>query len=76
MQNADRLLYSFFDTKNKNCYRIQYAQKLMKEHPQMSITEVAEESGFSSRSAFYRNFKKMTGENPSEWLKELDSSHL
>ena len=52
-----------------NGYRVRYAQKLMKEHPDMSVTEIAEESGFSSRSAFYRNFKEMTGLSPAEWKK-------
>ena len=52
-----------------NGYRIRYAQKLMKEHPDMSVTEIATESGFSSRSAFYRNFKEMTGLSPAEWKK-------
>ena len=50
-----------------NGYRIRYAQKLMKEHPDMSITEIAAESGFSSRSAFYRNFKDITGMSPAQW---------
>ena len=52
-----------------NGYRVRYAQKLMKTHPDMSVTEIAEESGFSSRSAFYRNFKEMTGLSPTEWKK-------
>ncbi|MBO6249422.1 MAG: helix-turn-helix domain-containing protein [Bacteroidales bacterium] len=54
-----------------NGYRVRYAQKLMKDNPQMSVTEIAVESGFSSRSAFYRNFKEMTGLNPAEWKKSL-----
>ena len=52
-----------------NGYRIRYAQKLMKDHPYMSVTEIASESGFSSRSAFYRNFKETTGLSPAEWKK-------
>lgn len=53
-----------------NGYRVRYAQKLMKEHPEMSISEIATESGFSSRSAFYRNFKDVTGLNPADWKKQ------
>ena len=52
-----------------NGYRIRYAQKLMKDHPDMSVTDIATESGFSSRSAFYRNFKDMIGMSPAEWKK-------
>ncbi|MBQ1886503.1 MAG: helix-turn-helix domain-containing protein [Bacteroidales bacterium] len=54
-----------------NSYRIRYAQKLMKEHPEMNITEIAEECGFSSRSAFYRNFKDITGQSPTEWKRTV-----
>ena len=50
-----------------NNYRIEYAQKLMTEHPEMSHTEVAEESGFSSRTSFLRTFKAKTGMSPTEW---------
>ena len=52
-----------------NGYRVRYAQKLMKEHPEMSVTQIATESGFSSRSAFYRNFKEITGQSPADWKK-------
>ncbi len=53
-----------------NGYRVRYAQKLMKEHPEMSVTQIATESGFSSRSAFYRNFKNVTGLNPADWKRQ------
>lgn len=52
-----------------NGYRVRHAQKLMREHPEMSIAEIATESGFSSRSAFYRNFKEITGQSPADWKK-------
>ena len=54
-----------------NGYRVRYAQKLMKDHPDMSVTDIAAESGFSSRSAFYRNFKEMIGMSPAEWKKSV-----
>lgn len=57
-----------------NGYRIRYAQKLMKDHPDMSVTDIATESGFSSRSAFYRNFKDMIGISPAEWKKSALST--
>ncbi|MBR5398416.1 MAG: helix-turn-helix domain-containing protein [Bacteroidales bacterium] len=50
-----------------NNYRIEYAQKLMTDHPEMSHTDVAEESGFSSRTSFLRTFKAKTGMSPTEW---------
>ena len=51
-------------------YRVQYAQKLLREHPDMILDEVAEESGFSSRTTFFRNFKALTGMTPQEWKKK------
>lgn len=48
-------------------YRVQYAQRLMQEHPDMLLEDVASESGFSSYITFYRNFKAVTGKTPQEW---------
>ncbi|MBR6305161.1 MAG: helix-turn-helix transcriptional regulator [Bacteroidales bacterium] len=51
-----------------NSWRIRYARLLMEEKPPLSITEVADRSGFSDRVSFYRSFKKITGMSPSEWM--------
>lgn len=48
-------------------YRIRHAQKLMREHPEMVHEEIAEASGFASRTAFLRTFKAQTGLTPTEW---------
>lgn len=47
--------------------RVEYAQRLMREHPEMVLDDVADESGFSSRTTFYRSFKALTGMTPQEW---------
>lgn len=47
--------------------RVEYAQKLMREHPDMLLDDVADESGFSSRTTFFRSFKSITGMTPQEW---------
>lgn len=52
-------------------YRVRYAQRLMKEHPDMLLEDVASESGFSSYITFYRNFKTVTGMTPQEWKKSI-----
>ena len=57
---------SFIDYVNN--YRIRYAQRLLYEKPDMSLSEISEESGFSSEVTFYRNFKARTGQTPGEWL--------
>ncbi|MBQ7419480.1 MAG: helix-turn-helix domain-containing protein [Prevotella sp.] len=41
-----------------NRRRIRHAQLLMTEKPELSVNEVATQSGFSSLSSFYRNLKK------------------
>ena len=48
-------------------YRVKYAQKLLRENPDMMLDEVADQSGFSSRTTFFRNFKAVTGMTPQEW---------
>ena len=47
-----------------NGQRIDYASKLLEAHPEMSINDVMIKSGFTSTSAFYRNFKKFRGITP------------
>ena len=49
--------------------RVEYSQKLMREHPDMLLDDVADESGFSSRTTFFRSFKALTGMTPQEWKK-------
>lgn len=50
-----------------NGHRVRHAQLLMREHPEIPLADVADESGFSSISTFRRNFKAVTGLNPAEW---------
>ena len=45
----------------------EYAQRLMREHPEMLLADVAEESGFSNEQSFFRTFKARTGLTPQEW---------
>lgn len=51
-------------------YRIDYAKKLLREHPDMLLDEVADESGFSSYTTFFRSFKTATGLSPQEWKRQ------
>lgn len=50
-----------------NRLRVEYAVKLMKESPYLSINAIAEESGFSGRSTFYRSFAKNFGMSPAQY---------
>ena len=47
-----------------NSQRIDYASQLLKANPELSINDVMFKSGFTSTSAFYRNFKKFKGITP------------
>ena len=42
----------------------------MREHPEMVHADVAEASGFASRTAFLRTFKSQTGLTPTEWKRQ------
>ncbi len=55
-------------------YRIEEAQRLMREHPDMKLQDIAEHSGFSSATVFSRTFAKETGKTPTEWLGSVDNT--
>jgi AraC-like DNA-binding protein len=47
-----------------NQLRIDYADRLLEEHPEYAITEIAERSGYTSLSTFYRNYRSIRGRTP------------
>lgn len=51
-----------------NRQRIDHACKLMQQQPQPPVNELARDSGFSSVSSFYRNFKLYKGCSPKDYL--------
>lgn len=48
-------------------YRIEEAKRLMTEHPNMKIQDVADQCGFSSPVVFSRTFMRETGKSPRDW---------
>lgn len=54
-----------------NTYRIQEAQRILKDNPdpKLTVLEVLFEVGFNSKSSFNTQFKKKTGMTPSEYKK-------
>ena len=50
-----------------NAYRIDYAKQLMRQQPDMKISEVFLSSGFANETTFFRIFKAVTGMTPNEW---------
>ena len=49
-------------------YRVRHAQQLLSTQPDMKISAVYEEAGFTSQTTFFRSFKAVTGLSPKEWL--------
>ena len=50
-----------------NEYRMEQAKRLLLERPEMKISSVAIESGFTNDKAMTRYFKEQTGMTPTEW---------
>ena len=50
-----------------NGYRVRYAGRLLKEQPEMHLSDIADAAGFSGESSFFRIFKAVTGKTPGEW---------
>ena len=53
---------SFYNLVNR--YRVEEAMRLMREHPDMKMTEVAYACGFSSPAVFSRTFTRLEGISP------------
>jgi AraC-like DNA-binding protein len=63
-------------TKLRSTKRIEYAQNLLKEKTSKDLTidQIAEISGFSSRSTFFGTFKEFTGMTPTEFMETTNAS--
>lgn len=53
-----------------NRCRVDYAEKLMKSNSGICISDVYIQSGFSSQSAFYRNFKRYKNYSPKSFMQQ------
>ena len=53
-------------------YRIKQGEKLMRKHPEMTIREIADKTGYSDPFYFSRIFKKYRGEAPMHYLHNHD----
>lgn len=70
--NLSGLLHRYSGATNLNNYlnrlRVEYSVKLIKENKNFSIEAIAKESGFNSRTTFYRAFYKQFGMTPTEYI--------
>jgi YesN/AraC family two-component response regulator len=53
-----------------NSYRVEYAQQMLRQHPDKKISEVSIASGFATEVSFFRTFKTVVGMTPSEWREQ------
>ncbi|MBO5548700.1 MAG: helix-turn-helix transcriptional regulator [Prevotella sp.] len=56
-----------------NRYRIEEAQRLKQEQPDIKIGEVSARCGFSSPTVFTRTFTTIIGITPCQWVKKIHS---
>lgn len=54
-----------------NTYRVNEAQHLIRENPDMNMMDIYVQCGFASSSSFNEWFKKITGKAPSEYKERL-----
>ena len=57
-----------------NRYRIEEAQRLKLEQPDIKIGEASVRCGFSSPTVFTRTFTAIVGITPREWAKQIHSA--
>ncbi|MBR5716798.1 MAG: AraC family transcriptional regulator [Bacteroidales bacterium] len=71
VSRAINTIYGFSFTSYINRKRIDYAIALMKEHPLMTLENIANESGFLSEKSFFRKFREVMGDSPRAYMKKL-----
>ncbi|BDX38974.1 hypothetical protein CYCD_23290 [Tenuifilaceae bacterium CYCD] len=59
-----------------NTLRITEAQRLMISNPDLSIRQIAEQTGFSEQTNFSRQFRIITGISPTEWKQNISATRI
>ena len=62
--------YTF--TRFVNGYRIEYAKQLMRNQSDTKMITIALNSGFTNETSFFRTFKALVGNTPSEWMASIN----
>jgi len=57
-----------------NCLRVEEAKQQLVNFPNKTVTDIALDSGFNSKSSFYALFKKATGQTPGSFKKDNDNT--
>ncbi len=64
----ETLKQNFFEFVNS--FRVEKAKSLMLNQRSMPVIQVAMDSGFNSKTAFYSAFKKLSGATPRQWCQQ------
>jgi AraC-like DNA-binding protein len=69
----EKMKVKFSDLRSQ--YRVEYAKKLLLDLNKKNITieAIGDESGFPTRSSFYRAFKSHTGVTPKDFIRESEN---
>jgi AraC-like DNA-binding protein len=78
----NRYYLSKYINENRHCnfnawvngLRIEEAKRLLQNNPGMTVSDVAEQTGFSSCAYFGKLFLKNAGQTPQQWRKTLNST--
>lgn len=69
----DKLKKNFYDYVNER--RVEYAKQLLLQEPQLSIIDIAFDSGYNSRNSFYNAFRRHAGMTPSDYRRRQRALH-
>jgi AraC-like DNA-binding protein len=79
----DRYLSAYINTCKKKSFsrwvnelRVEEAQRLMAEHPEMPLPEIASRAGFGTQSHFSQQFRAITGHSPSNLRKQTKNQSV
>ena len=50
-----------------NTLRVEYAQQLIRQNPDIKVSQLCYDAGFTNDTHFFRTFKSITGTTPNEW---------
>ncbi|MCX6930413.1 MAG: AraC family transcriptional regulator, partial [Verrucomicrobia bacterium] len=70
--NYCRQITNLTPTRYLVCCRVEAAKKMLSEHPNMSITDIALACGFQNSQYLATVFRQKTGRPPRAWRKDAD----
>ena len=72
-QSINRIYGGSFSQYLNDC-RVKAAQTLLRDNPEMPITTLMMEAGFSTKSNFNKEFLRVTGLSPSDYRKQAEAT--